>query len=181
MLNITMLLKQKVKDTLIIPMKQKPPFKLKLARKNNWYKVDMVECTLRTGVMDTLANTLINSTAFWGTALLTTTLKTILATKRKKVNNRCWHEIWAKNPSAWKRKSPDFRHIFEEGKHPYVKRPTRPELLYQYIKRPLFFASFACVSNLSSTSQKSIPININSSLPSVHFPLRKSKEDNDDK
>ena len=88
------------------------------------------------------------------------------------MRERFWHEFWARVPSARKKQRPTFN---AKDKYKKVPLPPIPELSYHNGKPQRLFVIFACVSNLTSTSQKHIPISIHNSLPSIHFPLDKGK------
>ena len=96
----------------------------------------------------------------------------------KAVRERFWHGLWTHVPSIRKKQSPAFNATDNYKKVPLL---PKPELSYHDGKRPRLFAIFACVFNPTSTSQKPMPIIINNSLPAIHFPLGKRKENADDK
>ena len=96
----------------------------------------------------------------------------------KAVRYLFWHELWAHVLSTQKKQSPTFNTTDNYKKVPL---PSKPQFSYHDGIRPRLFAIFTCVSNLTSTSQKPMPISINNSLSSVHFPSGKGKENADDK
>ena len=91
----------------------------------------------------------------------------------KAVRERFWHELWDHVPSTRKKQNPAFNATDD---YKMVPLSPKPELSYHDGKRPSLFAIFACLSNLTSTSQKYMPFSINNSLPSVHIPLGKGKK-----
>ena len=75
----------------------------------------------------------------------------------KAVRERFWQELWAHVPSTRKR---EMEAVSTPDTAKRVPLPPTSQLSYQTGKHPRLFAIFACVSNLTSTSQKPMPIAI---------------------
>ena len=96
-----------------------------------------------------------------------------------------WHIIRDRIPSTQKKQisvfDPDFGKKTNTSSVTFASSSPVPTSnsasLHHESKRSRFFTNFAYVSNVSSSSQNPIPININNSLLSINFYLEGKKDD----